>query len=182
MPMAAERMSRIDTAWLRMDTDANLMMIVGVWLLAPRIGRDALAERVRERLLQYRRFRQKVVEDAMGAAWVEQDDAAFDLDAHVVAETLPRRRGQTPLQALQQRVAHLAATPLDPARPLWQLHLVEDLDGESSALISRIHHCIADGIALISVMLSITDGGAAPPARRAPPRKMTTAPTGSPMR
>ena len=164
----AERMSRVDTAWLRMDTDANLMMIVGVWLLAPRLARDALAERVRERLLIYGRFRQKVVEDAMGASWVEQRNGAFDLDAHVVAETLPRRRGQSRLDALKARVAELASTPLDPARPLWQLHLIEDLDGEHSALISRIHHCIADGIALISVMLSITDGGAAPPLR---PRK-----------
>ena len=38
-------------------------------------------------------------------------------------------------------------------------HLIEDLDGERSALVSRIHHCIGDGIALISVMNSITDGG-----------------------
>ncbi len=160
---SAERMSRVDTAWLRMDTDANLMMIVGVWLLAPRISREQLAGRVNERLLAYRRFRQKVVEDAMGAAWV--DDAAFDLDAHVVVERLPKRRGMAPLDALKARVGELAATPLDPARPLWQLHLVENLDGEHSALVSRIHHCIADGIALISVMLSITDGGAAPPPR-----------------
>jgi diacylglycerol O-acyltransferase len=53
-------------------------------------------------------------------------------------------------------------TPLDPRHPLWQFHLVEDYDG-GSAIIARIHHCIGDGIALISVMLSITDGGIDPP-------------------
>ena len=63
--------------------------------------------------------------------------------------------------------ADLAATPLDPAHPLWQLHLIEHHEG-GCALIARIHHCIGDGIALISVMNSITDGGAAPPRRRSP--------------
>src|SRR5436309_2536786 len=48
-PMLAptdERMSRVDTAWLRMDNDVNLMMIVGVWLLQPAITLAALRERV----------------------------------------------------------------------------------------------------------------------------------------
>ena len=160
----AERMSRVDTAWLRMDTDANLMMIVGVWLLRPKLSLADLRARVAERLLQYPRFRQRVEEDTMGALWVE--DADFDLERHVVAETLSRKRGVTPRQALQARVADLAATPLDPARPLWQFHLVEDLDGERSALVCRIHHCIADGIALIAVLLAVADGGSAPPRRQ----------------
>jgi hypothetical protein len=56
-------------------------------------------------------------------------------------------------------------TPLDPARPLWQFQLVEDYEG-GSAMIARVHHCIGDGIALISVMMSITDGGSDPPTRR----------------
>ena len=34
-PLTSQRMSRVDTAWLRMDNDVNLMMIVGVWLLRP---------------------------------------------------------------------------------------------------------------------------------------------------
>jgi diacylglycerol O-acyltransferase len=164
MPAAAERMSRVDTAWLRMDSDANLMMITGVWLLKPRLTLAELRERVEASLLQYHRFRQRVVEDTMGASWV--DDRRFDLGHHVVAEKLKRRRGAAPLHALKDRVAALCSEPLDAKRPLWQIHLVEDLDGEHSALISRIHHCIGDGIALISVMLSITDGGKPPPPRK----------------
>lgn len=162
MPQAAERMSRVDTAWLRMDTDANIMMIVGVWVLKPCLSHAALCERVQSSLLPYDRFRQKVVEDTLGARWVEDED--FDLQRHVLRETLKRRRGESAQAALQRHVGELAATPLDRAHPLWQMHLVEDLDGRS-ALICRIHHCIADGIALISVMLSITDGGSLPPPR-----------------
>ena len=163
--MSNERMSRVDSAWLRMDNDVNLMMIVGVWIVEPAITLEALSQRLSEKLLKYDRFRQKVVPDAMGAMWVEDED--FDIRRHVVRETLPRRRGQSARQALQQRCGELATTPLDPAHPLWSFHLVEHHEG-GSAILVRIHHCIADGIALMSVTMSVTDGGADPPRRRAP--------------
>ena len=155
-----ERMSKVDTAWLRMDTASNLMMIVGVWVLQPGIDHASVCARVEERLLQYNRFRQRVVEDAAGASWV--DDKRFDIQHHVVLEKLPAKHPDGEQAALQDRVAALAMQPLDPRRPLWQFHLVERYDG-GSALIARIHHCIADGIALISVMMTMVDGGSAPP-------------------
>jgi WS/DGAT/MGAT family acyltransferase len=159
----AERMSRVDTAWLRMDNDVNLMMIVGVWLLTPSITLQALRDRASTKLLQYPRFRQKAVADDAGAQWLE--DEAFDLHHHVVPTPLDRDAGETERQALQRLCGNLASTALDPHRPLWQFHLVDGFEG-GSALIARVHHCIGDGIALISVMLSITDGGADPPRRR----------------
>ncbi len=162
--VTSERMSRVDTAWLRMDNDANLMMIVGVWLVEPELRLDEVRQRVEERLLKYDRFRQKVVEDAMGAHWVE--DGTFDIADHVVPETLVVAKGQSPLQALKARVGHLAATSLNPDRPRWEIRLVEQLEPGRSAIIMRIHHCIGDGIALTSVMLSITDGGKPPPERK----------------
>src|SRR6478672_11071661 len=82
--LAGERMTKVDTAWLRMDCDSNLMMIMGVLTLRPGIGYDALCERAQERLLKYPRFRQRVVEDAAGATWVE--DTQFDIRKHVVRE------------------------------------------------------------------------------------------------
>ncbi len=154
-------MSRVDTAWLRMDNDVNLMMIVGVWLLQPRLSYEAVCRRIADKLLKYERFRQAVVRDAIGAAsWVP--DEGFDIHRHVVREKLVRGKGQGEREALQARVGELATTPLDPARPLWQFHLIEDYDG-GSAMIARLHHCIGDGIALISVTMSITDGGSDPP-------------------
>ncbi len=163
MSHPAERMSRVDTAWLRMDNDVNLMMIVGVWLLTPAITLTALRERIQDKLLKYDRFHQKAVADAMGAHWVE--DADFDITHHVPAHTLHREAGQTERQALQHLCGELAMQPLDPSRPLWQFHLIEDYEG-GSAMVARIHHCIGDGIALTSVMMSITDGGTDPPRRR----------------
>ena len=170
MPIAArERMSRVDTAWLRMDNDVNLMMIVGVWLLHPKVSYAQLCRRVEDKLLKYERFRQRVSRDAAGATWIEDRD--FDIHRHVVRDKLVRGKGQSEREALQARVGELAAQPLDAARPLWQFHLVERYDG-GSALIARIHHCIGDGIALISVMMTITDGGGDPPS---PQRRAATA-------
>ena len=160
MPAAMQRMSRVDTAWLRMDNDVNLMMIVGVWLLQPAIAHAALCERVEDKLLKYERFRQKVVPDAMGANWVADD--AFDVQRHVLHQKLTREKGQSEREALQAFVGELATTPLAPDHPLWQFHLIDGYEG-GSALVARVHHCIGDGIALISVMMAITDGGIDPP-------------------
>ncbi len=161
--LEGERMSKVDTAWLRMDSPSNLMMIVGVWILRPGVTADALKERVRERLLPYPRFVQIAREDAAGAHWTHDPD--FQIDRHIVTHPLKRRRGQTEQDALQDRVGALAMQPLDHDHPLWRFELIERYDG-GSALIARIHHCIADGIALISVMMSLVDGGGAPPQRK----------------
>ncbi|HRP26952.1 MAG TPA: wax ester/triacylglycerol synthase family O-acyltransferase [Burkholderiaceae bacterium] len=163
MPETSERMSRVDTAWLRMDNDVNLMMIVGVWLVEPALTLDALRERIASKLLKYPRFRQRVEHGLLGANWVEDED--FDIARHVAATKLVYERGQSEREALQARVGDLATTPLDPMHPLWRFDLIENHE-HGSAVIARIHHCIGDGIALISVMLSITDGGGDPPRRR----------------
>ena len=156
MTETTERMSRVDTAWLRMDSERNLMTIMAVWLLRPALDYTALCERLESKLLGYARFRRKVVQGAVLSNWADDDD--FDIRRHVVREKLERKRGQSERDALQLRIGELAATPLDHAHPLWQAHLIEHYE-DGSALICRIHHCIADGIALQAVLLSIADGG-----------------------
>ena len=155
-----ERMSKVDTAWLRMDSPANLMMILGVWIIKPGVSCRAVKQRIEERLLKYPRFGQRVVQDATGANWVTDEE--FNIDHHVVVEHLaPAVKGGAQ-QALQDRLAELAVQPLDKRYPLWQFHLVEHYQA-GSALMARIHHCIADGIALIAVTHSMVDGGVVPP-------------------
>ena len=161
--LSGERMSKVDTAWLRMDSPSNLMMIVGVWVLRPGIRYQDLCQRIEERLLKYPRFTQRVAPDAAGATWVR--DRKFAIGHHVVTEKLARKPRGHEQEALQDRLAELAVTPLDKNRPLWQFHLVENYHG-GSAMLVRIHHCIADGIALISVTQSLVDGGDAPPERK----------------
>ena len=114
------------------------------------------AERLESRLLAYARFRQKVVHEAVLSYWVA--DADFDIERHLVRESSSASAARSERAALQAHASELAATPLDPAHPLWQFRLIEHYEG-GSALIVRIHHCIADGIALNSVLMSVADGG-----------------------
>ncbi len=152
---APERMSNVDTAWLRMDRPSNLMQIVGVMLFDGQLDLDRLRQLIENRLLGYRRFRQIAVETGGAYSWV--DDPDFSLDHHLRLAVLPGAAGQVELQGL---VADLASTPLNPSRPLWELHVVDTALG-GQALILRIHHCIADGIALVGVILALADDGPA---------------------
>ena len=92
--------------------------------------------------------------DGDSAYW--ENAADFDLSFHVRRIGLPQPAGKRELYDL---VSDLASTPLDPARPLWQFHLVDRYD-RGSAWVARIHHCYADGIALVKVLLQMTDEGA----------------------
>jgi len=149
--VAKHKMSSVDTAWLRMDSTTNLMMIVGVMMFETPLDVPRLKTVLQGRLLVYPRFRQFVVDDGMSAHWI--DDESFDIDAHLHRVRLPGAGGELELQAM---VADLASERLDKGKPLWQMHLVEHYQG-GSALITRIHHCIADGIALIGVLLNMTE-------------------------
>jgi len=146
-----EPISKVDTAWLRMEQPTNLMMINGVFTLDEKLDHATLLKTIEQRFLTFRRFRQKAVDGPGGAYWVLDRD--FDINDHVCRTALP---GAADRQELEILVSQLASTPLDPSRPLWQFHVVENyVDGP--AVIVRIHHCIADGIALVQVFLSLTD-------------------------
>ena len=154
-----EKMSAVDTAWLRMDRPHNLMMISGVLMFREKLSLARLKKVVTKRFLVFGRFSQRPVESAAGAFW--ESDPDFDLDHHIVRHELPGRAGRRELQAF---ISRLACTPLDPSRPMWQFHLIDNYTG-GSALVMRMHHSYADGIALVRVMLSMTDATAhGPPA------------------
>ena len=146
-----EAMSKVDTAWLRMERPTNLMMITGVLMFAGPLVHAEIKQLLGERFLAYRRFRQKAVNTPSGAYW--ETDADFDLDWHVRVAALP---GAGDKIELENFVGELASSPLDHSKPLWQFHVVENYRG-GSVLVARIHHCYADGLALVQVMLSLTD-------------------------
>lgn len=151
-----EPMSKVDTAWLRMESPTNLMMITSVLIFRQRLDLKKLKALLAQRFLAYRRFRQKAVDLGNAAHW--ETDASFNIDRHVLAAKLP---GKADKLALEKFASNLASTPLDHARPLWQFHLVDNYQ-DGSVLVSRIHHCYADGLALVQVMLSLTDAAPRP--------------------
>jgi WS/DGAT/MGAT family acyltransferase len=151
-------LASVDNAWLRMDDPTNLMVVTGVMMFDERLPMANLRAIVHERLLRFPRFTQRVVEDMLGASWEAMP--GFSLDDHLIAAHLPDDDDHD--AALRAFCNDLLTRPLDPAKPRWQMHLIEHY-GPGSALVLRLHHCIADGLALIFVMLSLADGGPTPP-------------------
>jgi WS/DGAT/MGAT family acyltransferase len=149
--MSRTPLSNVDTAWLRMEDPTNLMMISGVMVFGTPLDHERLKATLQHGLLRFDRFRQRVVQPAIGRAYW-QDDPEFDINYHLQRATLPPPGDQA---ALQDLASLLASTQLDLSRPLWQFHLVDNVAG-GSALICRLHHCIGDGLALVHVLLSLT--------------------------
>ncbi|HEY5800704.1 MAG TPA: wax ester/triacylglycerol synthase family O-acyltransferase [Burkholderiaceae bacterium] len=163
--LARKKMSSVDTAWLRMDSSGNLMMIVAVAMLDKPLAADDLKHALEQRFLIYSRFRSRVVSDVAGSWWQERK---VDLSDHVVETALPDASdGGSNKEQLQDLVGKLSAIALDPHKPLWQMHLVNNCVGEDGhvrqALVARIHHCIADGVALVRVFMSMFDSSADAP-------------------
>ncbi len=151
MMAPSERMDSVDVTWWRMDRPANLMVIIGVLMLAGPVDIARLERTLAQRLLAFRRFGQRVETSSAGIWWC--DDPNFDISHHIKRVRLPGRGIKADLERF---VADLVSQPLDPSHPLWQFHIVEDYAG-GAAVVARIHHAIADGIALVGVTLSLTD-------------------------
>jgi len=153
--MSTEQMNSADAAWLHMDGPTNLMVVDSVLWFDEPIDSRRIAEVVRERLVErFPRFRQRVVEPRLGLglpSW--EEDPGFDLDRHIHHLALAPPGDRT---ALQELVGDLISVPLDHTKPLWDMYVVDGF-GTGTALVSRMHHCIADGIALSRVLLSMTD-------------------------
>jgi hypothetical protein len=149
-----------------MDRPTNLMVINSVLLFEEPVDWERLRQITQQRLVdRYPKFHQRVVESRLPLrpqSW--EDDPDFSLEHHMHHRALPAPGDRA---ALQQLVSDLMTMRLDRNRPLWNLYMVDGL-GNGAALISRMHHCIADGIALARVMLSLADSepdaGIAPPA------------------
>ncbi len=156
-------MSSVDAAWLGMEDPTNLMMVTGLLHLDGKVDVKRLRALLDRRLAPFGRFHQRVVRPRTRAGMLHwQDDSAFDIDNHVSHVALPAPGGEG---ALREMVSELMSTPLDGTKPLWHVHLIDMHDGRS-VVLARIHHSIADGIALVRVMLSLTD-----PRPRTPSRK-----------
>ncbi|SFL82850.1 WS/DGAT/MGAT family O-acyltransferase [Marinobacter zhejiangensis] len=144
-------MTAVDRSWLRMESVENPMMISAVLSFDQPIAISRLKRVLNERFLTFRRFRQRVVNRGDRAYW--EDDPHFDIDNHIHRIALPGNGSQ---EELQQLVSDLNSTALNFNRPLWHLHYIDQYNG-GCALLIRIHHCIADGISLVRVLLSLTD-------------------------
>jgi WS/DGAT/MGAT family acyltransferase len=151
-----------------MDSPDNLMMVTAVLRLGRPVDRARLAEVLSRRLVErYPKFRLRPLPSGSPfeqPVWA--DDPEFTLDRHLVDAGQVAEDGE-----LAAVVSRLLSTPLDMRHSPWQFHVVsvpaEVGARAASALVVRLHHCIADGIALASVLLSLTDDDPDVPADQA---------------
>lgn len=150
------RVSASDAIWLQ-ETPENLMVINAV-LILDRMDLGTFRKTFQERLLdgepgqRLTRLRSRIVGRGTAAHW--EVDPDFHVDRQLFA---PEGEEPTTLDALQAFVGQEASRPLPPDRPPWQFQLVEHFEGDASALVVRIHHSVADGMALVSLMFTLMD-------------------------
>lgn len=151
--LAREPMTNVDTAWLRMDSNENLMVINGLLFFDEPMGQDEFQALLEERLLaQHKRFRQRPVSEGGHYFWEELPQ--IDMDYHLTTLTIDDQ-GDSEV-ALRGAVCKLIPEPLASDKPLWRFHFLSHYKSGSAVLV-RVHHSYADGIALISVLDSIAD-------------------------
>lgn len=138
-----------------MGTPQNPMVVTAVLRLGGRLAPEALHRLVESRALTLPRLCARVVEPRLGAPRWEP------LPSLRAEQLVSYRRSPGGERALADCVADIAAEPLDPARPPWHLWSIDDPLG--TTLVARVHHVIADGVALLGVLFALSDEGAGQP-------------------
>jgi diacylglycerol O-acyltransferase / wax synthase len=144
-----------DAIWLQ-DSTTNLMVINGIFT-SDRVDLATVQETFQRRVIEaesgrYARFTRKV--ERVGNRWYWVDDPAFDVTRHIIRASNPDL-GTT--EKLRRFVGTEASRPLPTDRPLWQFQVVENFEDGGSACVVRLHHCIGDGVSLVTVIFHFMD-------------------------
>src|SRR6201992_1059788 len=158
-----DRLTSIDASFLHQEGDASHMHIGGVLIFeGPAPAFEDFLEHVRGRLHLVPRYRQKLATPPLETGrplWV--DDPDFNLEYHVRHTALPPPGTEEQLFLLTSRIA---SQQLDRSKPLWENWLVEGLEGDRFALISKTHHALVDGISGVDLASVLFDAAPEPTA------------------
>ena len=147
---AGDRMTALDAAFFNLERTGQLLHVGSVSVTERPLDFERLVSDVASRLHLIPRYTQRVVPVPFGLAHPTWEPAPrFDVRHHVVRHQLrpPGDVGQ-----LARLVSRLFARPLDRDRPLWELHQIDGLEGERSALFGKVHHCMIDGVSGVQLM------------------------------
>ncbi|HEY3632077.1 MAG TPA: wax ester/triacylglycerol synthase family O-acyltransferase [Jatrophihabitantaceae bacterium] len=153
-----DRLSALDVSFLYLEGRTTPMHVGGLAIFAaPEGGFDyeRLVELIEDRISLVPRYRQKVryvPGHIANPVWV--DDSDFDITYHVRRSALPRPGSD---EQLREFCARIQSRPLDRNRPLWEMYLVEGLEGGRFAIITKTHHAMVDGISAIDIGQVILD-------------------------
>ncbi len=156
--MPLERLSPLDASFLHVEDSVTHMHIGSVSIMeGPPPGYESLRDMVESKLPMVRRYRQtvrRVPLDLGRPVWA--DDPYFNIDFHVRHTALPAPGNDAQLRNL---VARVMAQQLDRNRPLWEMWMVEGLESGRWAIVSKVHHCMVDGVSgsdLLGLILDVT--------------------------
>ena len=167
------QLTSVDTQFLALESSRQTGHVGGLAMLDPTTtatGTLELADMCRlmgERVPLLPPLRWRLVEVPFGLDypyWVEDED--FDLDFHIRELALPPPGNRT---QLGEQVARIMARPLDRARPLWELYLIHGVEGGLTAMLTKVHHAVIDGLSgaeIMSVLLDLAPEGRKLPAPR----------------
>jgi WS/DGAT/MGAT family acyltransferase len=161
-----QRLSGLDAMFFYLETPSSHMHVTGVYVLEPGehgLSFDSVRDLIATRLPLAAPFRRRLVEVPLKLGhpvWIEDPD--FDLDYHVRRACLPTPGG---IEELAGFVAQVGGLPLDRARPLWEMYVVEGLEGGRFALVGKMHHAAIDGVSGAEIMATLLDLEADPPER-----------------
>ncbi len=152
-----ERLSALDASMVFMETPHTHMHIgeVGIMDAGPLTRSDGGIdiERIRAHVdgaldaLPRQRQRLAFVPVERHPVWV--DDARFKLDYHVRCVSLPHPGTERQLKRL---VGTIMSQKLDVSKPLWELWILEGLEGGRFAMVNKLHHCMVDGISAVNIL------------------------------
>ena len=152
-----DRLGPLDVSFLYFEDRDTPMHVGSVAVFQAPGGFDyeGLVDLIRDRIAFVPRYRQRVRPipgRLANPVWV--DDQEFDLDYHVRRSALPKPGTDDQLHEL---VARVMSRPLDRARPLWEMYLVEGLSGGRFAVLSKTHHAVVDGVSAVDIGAVILD-------------------------
>lgn len=170
----ARRLSSIDASFLYLEKREIPLAIAGVFIFDGPIHYEAFLRTLEDRLPLLPRYRQVVVPPPFNLGYPTWEDyPRFDIRQHVHEHRLPPPGGDDELSTLAGR---LFSQLLDRNKPLWEVHIVSGLSDGRGAVIVRVHHALADGIAgasLVKMMFDSSPDGIhsipKPPARHVAP-------------
>ncbi|RLC57352.1 MAG: hypothetical protein DRI30_04350 [Chloroflexi bacterium] len=160
---SSQRLSAQDATFLYMEQKDSPLHIGSIGVFEGQISYDRFVDNIRSKLHLIPRYQQNVMPAPFNLGHPTWEwDQDFDLDRHIYQVSLP---GATDAE-LYEKAAELFAPILDRKKPLWEIYVVNDLEGDRSALVSKVHHCLVDGVSgieLLMIMLDVSADPAPPP-------------------
>jgi diacylglycerol O-acyltransferase len=159
-----DRLTPVDASFLHQESGVSHMHIGGLTIIeGPPPSMEEFLEQIRRRLHLVPRYRHKLAHTAIDSGrpvWI--DDPSFNLDYHVRHTALP---APGRWEQLQDLTARIFSQQLDRTKPLWEMWLIEGLEDDRFALITKTHHSLIDGIAGVDLATVLFDLSPDPPSR-----------------